>query len=133
MASYLMVLKVEAVGGNMLSIYEPHEENPIKCQLLEPIYNDKGTAIDWQPSIKFCWCNESGFERTQTREQNRRYTQVKGVLTTNSLKKDEINIDWKINFDGDIFIIDRINQRDDKKQQVHTTNPIVITTLYVRR
>jgi len=117
----------------MLSMYEAHEEQPVKCQLLMPIYNSNGDAIDWQPSDLFCYCTEAGFETEQTKTQNRRYKVVKGVLTTKSLKKDEINIDWKINFDGDIYIIERMNQADDKKQQVYSTSPIVITTLYVRR
>lgn len=117
----------------MLSIYYGRDEYPIKCQLKQPIYNEKGTTIDWENTDKFCYCRESGFERTQTKEQNRRYTQVKGVLTTNTLKKDEINVDWKIVFEGEEYIIDRINQRDDEKQQVMLKTPIVITTLYVRR
>lgn len=117
----------------MISIYYGRNEYPIKCQLKKPIYNANGTTIDWENTDKFCYCNESGFETTQTKESGKRYTHTKGVLTTNTLKKDEINVDWKIVFEGEEYIIDRINQADDKKQQVMLKNPLVITTLYVRR
>ena len=117
----------------MLSIYEAHEEHPVKCRLYAPVYSDNGMVISHTPTDIFCFCEENGFETDQTKAQNRRYVVVKGALTTKDLKKDEINIDWKIEFDGDIYIIERMNQKDDKKQQVYTTNPVVITTLYVRR
>lgn len=120
----------------MLSIYRGRNDYPVKCQLYMPIYVGEGAtkkAIDWQPSELFCWCNESGFMTTQTKEQNRRYKQKKGVLTTNSLKKDEIDVDWKIMFDDELYIIDRLEQEDDKKQQVLLKGgAIVITRLYVR-
>ena len=121
----------------MLSIYEAHEEHPVKCQLMQPIYSGDGNAkkvIDWQPSEIFCWCKESGFQTTQTTEQNRRYKQTKGTLETISLKKDEISLDWKIRFENEDYIITEITQEDDKQQQVLLSGgAIVKTTLQVRR
>lgn len=119
----------------MLSVYKGINNYPVKCQLYYPIYQGDGPtkkAIEWQPSDIFCYCRESGFMTTQTKEQNRRYKEKKGVLTTNTLKKDEITVDWKIMFEDELFIIDRLEQTDDKKQQVLMRNPEVITTLYVR-
>lgn len=121
----------------MLSIYEAHEEHPIKCQLYYPVYEGEGNTkktIDWQPSDIFCYCKEiEKFRTTQTTEQNRRYKQTKGVLETLSLKKDEITADWKIFYDGNLYIISEMEQIDDDKQQEYTRNPIVKTTLRVRR
>lgn len=131
MALYKMVLKVEAVGGNMLSIYEPHDKK-VKCQLYQPVYENE-KVIAWIPSDKFCYCEEKGFQTTQTRENGRRFKATKGTLETKSLKKDEINIDWKIFFDGDLFIIDSMTQEDDETQQTYSTNGIVNTKLEVRR
>lgn len=119
----------------MLSIYKGRNDYPIKCQLYAPVYEGTGNtknAIAWIPSDIFCWCKESGFMTSQTKEQNRRYKEKKGVLTTNTLKKDEITVDWKIMFEDELFIIDRLEQTDDKKQQVMMKAPEVITTLYVR-
>lgn len=117
----------------MLSIYYGREEYPVKCQLKRPIYNENGDAISWENTDKFCYCKESGFETDQTKERNVRYIHTKGVLTTNTLKKDEINVDWKIIFENEEYMIDRINVKDDEKQQTMLKAPLVITTLYVRR
>ena len=115
----------------MLSIYEAHEEK-IKCQLYAPVYENE-KVIAWIPSDKFCYCKESGFATEQTKESGRRFKSTKGTLETLSLKKDEINIDWKIMYDNDLFIIDSMKQEDNEKQVAYTTNSIVKTTLQVRR
>lgn len=116
----------------MLSIYRGRNDYPVKCQLYAPVYDASGLTIAWTPSDIFCWCKESGFMTTQTKQQNARYKEKKGVLTTNTLKKDEINVDWKIMFEDELFIIERLEQADDKRQQVALRNVEVITTLYVR-
>ena len=119
----------------MLSIYEAHEEK-VKCQLYAPIYVGEGDtkkAIDWTPSDKFCYCREFGFSTEQRKEQGRRFKSTKGKLETLSLKNDEISLDWKIEYDGNIYIIDSIVQEDDEKQQTYSRNCVVKTTLEVRR
>ena len=117
----------------MLSIYEAHEKK-IKCTLWQPIYsNSNESVIDWQVSDKFCYCKEYGFQTTQGKEQGVRYKHVKGKLETYYLKTDEINVDWKIEFDGNLYIIDSMTQEDDEKQQTYSTNCNVKTTLEVRR
>lgn len=115
----------------MLSIYEAHEEK-IKCQLMQPIYDGK-IIIDWVASNKFCYCQEKDFQTTQTTEQGRRKKTTKGTLITYSLKNDEINLDWKINYDGNDYLIESMIQEDDHKQQTLSTNCVVKTTLQVRR
>ena len=115
----------------MLSIYEAHEEK-VKCQLYAPVY-DNEKVIAWIPSDKFCYCKEHGFQTTQEKVQGVRYKHVKGKLETHSLKNDEINVDWKIEFDGNLFIIDSMTQEDDNKQQTYSRNCVVKTTLEVRR
>jgi len=115
----------------MLSIYEAHEER-IKCQLYQPVYENE-KVIAWIPSDKFCYCEENGFSTEQTKEQNRRYKFTKGKLITYSLKNDEIDVDWKIFFDGNLYIIDSMIQEDDNMQQTYSRNCLVKTTLNVRR
>ena len=120
----------------MLSIYRGRNDYPVKCQLYSPIYKGEGatkTAIDWQPSDKFCWCRESGFQTTQHLEGSRRIKTTNGTLETISLKANEITIDWKIMHDDRLFIIESLTQEDDNIQQVLLKNgSIVKTTLNVR-
>ena len=117
----------------MLSIYRGRNDYPVKCQLYEPIY-DGVKVISWQPSDKFCWCKETKpFQTTETIEQMRRKKTTNGTLETISLRADEITIDWKILFDGKLFIIDSLTQEDDNKQQVMLKGGLVVkTTLNVR-
>ena len=120
----------------MLSVYYGRNEYPVKCQLYQPVYEGEGvskTIISWIPSDKFCYCKEKDFQTSQTQEQNRRYKSTKGTLITNTLKKDEISLDWKILYEDELFIITEIIQKDDEKQQVMLRKPLVITTLQVRR
>ena len=119
----------------MLEIYEAHEKR-VRCQLYQPIYEGEGetkTAIDWTPSDKFCYCEEKGFKTQQRLEGGMRIKSVKGTLETKSLKNDEITIDWKIFFDGNLYVIDDMTQEDDSKQQTYSRNCVVKTTLEVRR
>ena len=119
----------------MLSIYEAHEEK-IKCQLYAPVYEGEGatkTIISWIPSDKFCYCKEKGFKTQQRLEGGMRVKSTKGTLETYSLKNDEINLDWKILFDGELYVIDAMDQEDDSKQQTYSRNCVVKTTLEVRR
>lgn len=115
----------------MLSIYEAHEEK-IKCQLYQPVYENE-KVMAWIPSDKFCYCKENGFSTEQTKEQGRRYKITKGKLETYSLKNDEINVDWKIMLDNNLYIIESMIQEDDNKQQTYSHNCVVKTTLNVRR
>ena len=115
-----------------LEIYYGRKDYPVKCQLLEPIYENE-KVIDWTPSEKFVWCKEAKpFQITEEKMQNRRIKVVSGSLETIWLKQDEITIDWKIIYDGKVFRIESLLQQDDEKQQVMMRNCIVKTTLNVR-
>ena len=119
----------------MLSIYEPHEER-VKCQLYQPVYEGEGvskTIISWIPSDKFCYCKEKGFKTEQRLEGGMRIKSTSGTLETYSLKNDEITVDWKILFDGNLYIIDGMKQEDDNTQQAYSKNCVVKTTFEVRR
>ena len=116
----------------MLNIYYGRKDYPVKCQLWMPIY-DGIKVIDWQPSDIFCWCRETKpFQTTEEREMNRRKKQTKGTLETISLKQDEISIDWKIQYDDRLFIIESLEQQDDNIQQIGLKKCVVKTTLNVR-
>lgn len=121
----------------MLSVYKGINNYPVKCQLYYPIYQGDGPtkkAIEWQPSDIFCWCKEiEKFETSQRVEGSRRIRSVKGTLETITLGKDEITLDYKICYEGDLYIITEITQIDDERQQVLSRKPIVKTTLQVRR
>ena len=115
-----------------LEIYYGRRDYPIKCQLLQPVY-DGVKVISWIPSEKFVWAKETKpFQTTEEREQNRRKKQTKGTLETISLKQDEITIDWKIIFDNKEFIIESLEQEDDNIQQIGLKGCVVKTTLNVR-
>lgn len=118
----------------MLSIYYGRKDYPIKCQLYEPVYSADGKTIDWQPSDKFCYCKEiQAFGYEEVNVNGRRVRSRKGALETISLKQEEINVDWKIEHDGIIYLIERMTQEDDNKQQVMLADGLkVITRLYVR-
>lgn len=121
----------------MLSVYEGKRDYPVKCQLYAPVYEGEGntkTAIAWIPSDIFCWCKEiEKFGTSQRVEGSRRIRSVKGSLETKTLGKDEITLDYKICYEGDLYIITEIIQRDDERQQVLSRKPVVKTTLQVRR
>lgn len=109
---------------------------PVKCELLQPIYEGDGAtkkAISWQPYEIAIYCKENKpFQTTELREMGRRKKQTSGTLETISLKQDEINIDWKIIYDGKEFIIESLTQQDDTEQQVMVKKPIITTILNVR-
>ncbi len=109
---------------------------PVKCELLQPIYEGEGAtkkAISWQPTDKIIFCRETKpFQTTELREMGRRKKQTSRTLETASLKEDEINIDWKIIFDGKEFMIESLSQQDDNEQQVMLRKPIITTILNVR-
>lgn len=121
----------------MLSIYRGRNDYPVKCQLYMPIYEGEGNTkkvLRHEPSEIFCWCKETKpFQTTESVEQMRRKKTTNGTLETITLKRDEINIDWKIMFDDKLFIIESLTQQDDDKQQVLLKGgSIVKTTLNVR-
>lgn len=109
---------------------------PVKCELLQPVYVGDGAtkkAIDWQPYEIAIYCKETKpFQTTELREMGRRKKQTSGTLETISLKPDEINIDWKIIYDGKEFMIESLTQEDNHEQQVMVKKPIITTILNVR-
>ena len=112
-----------------LEIYYGRKDYPVKCQLMQPIY-DGIKVIDWQPSDKFIWVKElKPFQTTEEREQNRRKKTTKGTFETISLKSDEITIDWKIIHDNRLFIIESLTQEDDNIQQIGLQRGSIVKTI----
>lgn len=117
-----------------LEIYYGRRDYPIKCQLLQPVYENNGKNISWIPSEKFIWAKEIeafGFEETNV--NGRRVKSRKGAIETISLASEEIGVDWKVIYDGVEFIIERLTQQDDNIQQIGLQKGLKITTrLYLR-
>lgn len=109
---------------------------PVRCELLQPIYEGEGAtkkAISWQPYETAIYCKEAKpFQTTELKEMGRRKKQTSGTLETASLKQDEINIDWKIIYDGKEFMIESLTQEDNHEQQTMLKKPIITTILNVR-
>lgn len=116
---------------SMLDIYRGKQNANIKCRLLKPIYQDK-KVIDYAITDKFCFCKDSQFITQFTMQNNRRFKEKTGNLTTYNLEQDEIDIDWRIKVDGKVFIIDEIIQEDEDIQQENLSSGLVKTIMKVR-
>ena len=118
----------------MLNIYYGRKDYPIKCQLLEPVLNEKKDVISWQPSEIFIWAREiEAFGTEINNNGGRLIKNKKGAIETISLKEDEITPQWKVIFDGKEYFIDRMTQEDDNIQQIGLRKGLKITTrLYLR-
>ena len=64
---------------------------PVRCDLLEPILNERKDAIGWQPTDKFIYAKEIEAFSTEVINNGGRLVKVrKGAIETQSLKEDEI-------------------------------------------
>lgn len=106
---------------------------PVRCDLLEPILNERKDAIGWQPSDKFIYAKEIEAFATEVINNNGRLIKSKkGAIETQSLKEDEITPQWKVIFDGKEFLIDRMTQEDNSDQQVMLSKSVITTRLYLK-
>ena len=106
---------------------------PVRCDLLEPILNERKDAIGWQPTDKFIYAKEIEAFSTEIINNGGRLVKVrKGAIETQSLKEDEITPHWKVIYDGKEFLIDRMTQRDDEAQQVMLSKNVITTRLYLK-
>ncbi len=106
---------------------------PVRCDLLEPILNERKDAIGWQPSDKFIYAKEIEAFSTETiNNSGRLIKSKKGAIETQSLKEDEITPQWKVIFNGKEYLIDRMTQEDNSEQQVMLSKAVVTTRLYLR-
>lgn len=106
---------------------------PVRCDLLEPILNERKDAIGWQPSDKFIYAREIEAFGTEIINSNGRLIKSKkGAIETQSLKEDEITPQWKVIYEGKEYLIDRMTTKDDEAQQVMLGKGVITTRLYLK-
>lgn len=106
---------------------------PVRCELLEPILNERKDAINWQPSDKFIYAKEIEAFSTETiNNGGRLIISKKGAIETQSLKEDEITANWKVIYNGKEYLIDRMTTKDDEAQQVMLSKGVITTRLYLK-
>ncbi len=116
----------------MLDPYKGLGRYHVKCTFLRPIKNGATLTYQDEESIT-CYCDDSGFKTTIGMINGRRKEQTVGALQTRDLLATEIDIDWKVIYDGEEYLITDIQRVDNNNQKQYRVNPSILTTFIVRR
>ena len=116
----------------MLDPYRGTGKYNVLCTFLRPTKNGPTMTYSDVDNIQ-CWCDDSGFNTIITKIDNRRTEKTEGYLRTKDILATEVDIDWKIIYDGDEYLITGIQRVDNNNQKGMRTNPTITTTFAVRR
>lgn len=116
----------------MLDPYKGLGRYHVKCTFLRPIKNGATLTYQDEESIT-CYCDDSGFNTIITKIDNRRTEKTEGYLQTRDILATEIDIDWKVIYDGEEYLITGIQRVDNNNQKGLRKNPSILTTFAVRK
>lgn len=118
---------------SILNIYSPNNKyKNIKCKAYSPTYTD-GKLDHVSTDIIFYADIKDDFNTVIEKQGNRRIEKTEGTIITNSLRRDEVNVDWYVEIEGNKYIVNSIGIKENIVQKGMLKRPELITVLYLRK